>query len=93
MQASADQSRRAVERQTGGGWLRCGAMLKMPETPLQRAKRHVAVEKSLIRKQKALITASVQANQPTEIARQMLETMERTLSLYQQDLDRLSQSN
>lgn len=64
--------------------------MDMDETPLQMAKRHIAEQQALIENQRELIRRMEYAGQPTGIAQDMIRTMERTLQLYQQDLDRLS---
>ena len=63
------------------------------ESRVQTAKRLLDAQKALVTKQRALIDALNRAYQSTEIADEMLKTMERTLVLLEQNYQRLSESS
>lgn len=60
------------------------------ETPLQIAKRHVRQQKDLIAKQTAIFEALTAAGQSTELAKETLCTMKRTLALALSEVSRHS---
>jgi len=62
------------------------------ETPLQMAERHVARQEELIAQQELRIARLERLGLPTQPARNVLTTMQRTLVLFRQDVERLSRS-
>ena len=62
----------------------------MAETPLQVAVRHVAEQEALIAKQWSLVRQLQEAGQPDALALEILATMQRTLEIFRQDLERIS---
>jgi hypothetical protein len=54
------------------------------------ARQHVASQEALIQKQLKLIQTLRQAGHSTDLAMDMLKTMERTLELYRRDLERIT---
>jgi hypothetical protein len=60
------------------------------ETPLQMAPRHVLEQESRIAKQQQIIERLSELGESTDLAEQVLETMERTLAITRSEVRRYS---
>jgi hypothetical protein len=64
--------------------------LKVPETKLEMAIRHVAEQEARVAKQEVLIRRLEDAGASTDAAKELLGRMIELLGLFRRDLDRLS---
>jgi transcription elongation GreA/GreB family factor len=64
--------------------------MEKPETPLEVARRHVAEQEARILQQQEIIRRLEAVDGSTLVAKQVLATMGRTLTIMRNDLARLS---
>ena len=63
-------------------------MSDAPESPVARAERHVREATALVERQKKMIAAGIADRHELELARGVLQTLERSLALAREELRR-----
>jgi hypothetical protein len=64
--------------------------MHQPGTPLEVARRHAAHQQAHIAQHRALIDRLIAVSLPTDVAQDVLSTMEQRLAFYQGEIHRLS---